>query len=94
MPKFDNVSCSSCGQEFGPGDHGFSHCEDHQNKYNQRDEYFNMLADFVAKAANETGHYHRIKALESVADMVDACKELETSRVTTEFLDTCKELAS
>lgn len=29
MPKFDNVFCSSCGEEFGPGDHGFSHCEDH-----------------------------------------------------------------
>ncbi len=28
-PKFQNVSCSQCGQEFGPGDQGFSHCEDH-----------------------------------------------------------------
>lgn len=29
-PKFANVSCSQCGQEFGPGDHGFSHCENHK----------------------------------------------------------------
>ncbi len=28
--KFENVSCSECGQEFGPGDHGFSHCENHR----------------------------------------------------------------
>lgn len=28
-PKFNNVSCSQCGQEFGPGNGGFSHCEDH-----------------------------------------------------------------
>jgi hypothetical protein len=28
-PKFENVSCSHCGNEFGPGDHGFSHCEHH-----------------------------------------------------------------
>lgn len=28
--KFENVSCSQCGKEFGPGDHGFSHCEDHE----------------------------------------------------------------
>lgn len=28
-PRFPNVSCSHCGQEFGPGDAGFSHCEDH-----------------------------------------------------------------
>ena len=25
-----NVSCSSCGNDFGPGDHGFSHCESHK----------------------------------------------------------------
>jgi hypothetical protein len=23
------VSCSQCGGDFGPGDHGFSHCENH-----------------------------------------------------------------
>lgn len=28
-PRFENVSCSQCGQEFGPGNAGFSHCEDH-----------------------------------------------------------------
>ena len=28
--KFENVSCSQCGQDFGPGDHGYSHCEDHR----------------------------------------------------------------
>ena len=26
---FDNVSCSQCGQSFGPGDSGYSHCADH-----------------------------------------------------------------
>lgn len=29
MPKFSNVSCSQCGEDFGPGDHGFSRCQDH-----------------------------------------------------------------
>jgi hypothetical protein len=29
-PKFSNVSCSQCGRDFGPGDHGFSHCEHHR----------------------------------------------------------------
>jgi len=28
-PRFDDVSCSSCGEGFGPGDNGFSHCESH-----------------------------------------------------------------
>lgn len=28
-PKFQNVWCSQCGRDFGPGDHGFSHCDNH-----------------------------------------------------------------
>ena len=30
--KFSNVSCSQCGKGFGPGNHGYSHCEDHREK--------------------------------------------------------------
>jgi hypothetical protein len=30
VPRFPNVYCSQCGSEFGPGDHGFSHCWNHQ----------------------------------------------------------------
>lgn len=29
--KFLNVVCSQCGGEFGPGNHGFSHCENHKH---------------------------------------------------------------
>lgn len=28
--RFANVSCSQCGQDFGPGDSGYSHCINHQ----------------------------------------------------------------
>ena len=28
--KFENTYCSQCGREFGPGDHGYSHCENHR----------------------------------------------------------------
>ncbi|EPS1221667.1 hypothetical protein ACVBR5_000898 [Burkholderia cenocepacia] len=31
-PRFENVSCSSCGKDFGPGDAGFSHCDDHAHR--------------------------------------------------------------
>ena len=27
--KFPEVFCSQCGEGFGPGDNGFSHCESH-----------------------------------------------------------------
>ncbi|HEX8350521.1 MAG TPA: hypothetical protein VF598_11205 [Hymenobacter sp.] len=30
--KFAQTSCSQCGQTFGPGDHGFSHCDNHRNR--------------------------------------------------------------
>lgn len=31
--RFPNVFCSQCGNNFGPGDHGYSHCEDHDNRH-------------------------------------------------------------
>jgi hypothetical protein len=27
--RFQKTYCSQCGGEFGPGDNGYSHCEDH-----------------------------------------------------------------
>ena len=29
-PRFNNTYCSQCGDEFGPGEHGYSHCDDHR----------------------------------------------------------------
>jgi hypothetical protein len=29
MPKFEQTFCSQCGGIFGPGDSGFSHCDQH-----------------------------------------------------------------
>ncbi len=30
-PRFSQTFCSQCGDEFGPGDGGFSHCSDHSH---------------------------------------------------------------
>jgi hypothetical protein len=32
QPRFENVFCSQCGCDFGPGDGGLSHCEDHKTR--------------------------------------------------------------
>jgi len=32
-PRFSATSCSQCGQDFGPGNHGYSHCEDHADDH-------------------------------------------------------------
>lgn len=29
MPRYAMTSCSQCSQDTGPGDHGYSHCRDH-----------------------------------------------------------------
>lgn len=34
--RFDVVSCSQCGCEFGPGNEGFSHCVDHLGRIGKR----------------------------------------------------------
>lgn len=30
--RFPVTYCSSCGEAFGPGEHGFSHCKNHKGK--------------------------------------------------------------
>jgi hypothetical protein len=30
--KFENVSCSECGNNFGAGDHGYSSCQSHREE--------------------------------------------------------------
>lgn len=29
MAQFERTYCSQCGGKFGPGDQGYSHCDDH-----------------------------------------------------------------
>ena len=35
-PRFASVSCSQCGQSFGPGPSGYSHCWEHSGTPEQR----------------------------------------------------------
>jgi hypothetical protein len=37
--RFDEVFCSSCGEGFGPGNHGFSHCEHHSYDAPRKQSY-------------------------------------------------------
>ncbi len=32
QPRFDEIWCSQCGEGFGAGNNGYSHCEDHANE--------------------------------------------------------------
>lgn len=42
IPRFEKTGCSHCGREFGPGDHGFSHCDQHPGY--MRDRLLNRQA--------------------------------------------------
>lgn len=61
MVKYDNVSCSQCGRDFGPGDHGFSHCNHHRKiavrPSRQQDIYAELLAALKAFVAEVDGTY-------------------------------------
>ncbi len=45
--KFQETFCSQCGQEFGPGDSGYSSCESHSSVYTPTD-YARGIDDGVA----------------------------------------------
>jgi hypothetical protein len=52
-PRFASISCSQCGQSFGPGPSGFSHCWDHSGTPEQRatlDRLTRQLAEAEALA--------------------------------------------
>ena len=46
-PRFENVSCSSCGRDFGPGDWGYSHCADHAGGGDWQERYIGQLQVMV-----------------------------------------------
>jgi len=29
--RYENTYCSQCGCDFGPGNYGYSHCQDHRD---------------------------------------------------------------
>jgi hypothetical protein len=51
-PRFDKTYCSQCGAEFGPGNSGYSHCQDHPKPAQQIPESVATAhADFLTRIA-------------------------------------------
>lgn len=53
--RFAEVFCSQCGQSQGPGDHGYSHCDDHPGWKHDR----KLARRVAAKKAAETRAFNR-----------------------------------
>lgn len=51
MARFEKVWCSQCGEEFGPRDSGYSHCQDHL-----REESQDYLREEIARLKDEKDH--------------------------------------
>lgn len=47
-PRFANVTCSQCAQDFGPGNAGFSHCRNHRSEAENREHDAFEAADNTA----------------------------------------------
>lgn len=50
-PAYEKTYCSQCGQEFGPGDSGYSHCSNHTPKPTMR-----QLLDAADEALDRDTH--------------------------------------
>jgi len=71
--RFDNVSCSQCGRSFGPGDHGFSHCQDHPGHVQDMVEYKKRMLKIAETIINiEADTHPRLDEPDAVAFLL-AC---------------------
>ena len=55
MPRFQETWCSQCGKGFGPGNSGYSHCQDHRPRRaieDKADEALSNLEDIQSARTN------------------------------------------
>jgi hypothetical protein len=78
-PRFANTYCSQCGQNFGPGDSGFSHCEDHRLRDpNLRDAIRDAIAAQMLAALRAVRDDDTIKGLTATMNAVEDAIKLAT----------------
>jgi hypothetical protein len=82
-PRFDKTYCSQCGGTFGPGDQGFSHCDDHPKPGDTLDmAYINSLPQpFMGRTLG--GWWWPIYDFEVQTGLVriDVCGKLEVKHI-------------
>lgn len=84
MVRFQNVFCSQCGQDFGPGEHGFSHCENHPGW--KRDRMLKRKAS--ARKAADTRQRKAIIKFNASQPIQELLKEMhEGPRIKTDLKD-------
>lgn len=79
-PRFDNVSCSQCGEDFGPGDHGFSHCEHHRDLARRLDAPVASSGDgvmFSMSGRADYGDATTVGLIDELADLLKKAEEMD-----------------
>lgn len=92
-PRFRETYCSQCGQSFGPGDHGYSHCEDHRRDesaastlHQARTDYAHALANDL-EAAGEVYSAGIVRQLIEQRDRLRSCVEAVIAECEDTFFD-------
>lgn len=87
--KYDNVSCSQCGRSFGPGDLGFSHCDQHpgyvQNLKEWQERLLKIAVSIIEEADDMDYRYDHPKVIAQtlkhhVNDLRDIMHEMNPPR--------------
>ena len=56
MPKFEQTYCSQCGEAFGPGDEGYSHCDQHKGLANPDGVVDRVMKQFESALARKRAY--------------------------------------
>jgi uncharacterized protein len=86
--KFDETYCSQCGQSFGPGDHGYSHCEDHIMKFRTASlnslqlAYDNMEPEDTSYSLDQNRWID-----EKAKDIIEETEDRHLSELLTEYVE-------
>lgn len=87
MARFQTVSCSQCGEEFGPRDSGYSHCEDHRAEAVDVKALRQALDAETARAEHyrslyNTESHEKLESLRVLRDVLDQIDSLDDYSLT------------
>lgn len=96
--RFENVSCSQCGRDFGPGEHGFSNCHDHAAPTEPDEHTHSNYAD--ARAGEILGHglpdwpddLHSFKERKAYQRGVADCRVADKAAEPRDVIDALREI--
>lgn len=90
-PRFEITYCSQCGGEFGPGDHGYSHCLSHciKGAYYRRGNDMTINID-ITELMKPEGQRHLMSSLAYISYASNRDRGMTAAQLLKLFPDTGK----